>query len=138
MVMTASRALRILVIEDHLDTLQLMGHLLERHGYAPVLADSCATARVAMENQTPDLVITDIGLPDGSALDLVQWLKSRHNIPIIATTGYGLPSEIDALLAAGIDHCLIKPIGVEALIAGVLAMLAGPPPAHSTDGDSAG
>jgi CheY-like chemotaxis protein len=104
-------SLRVLVVEDEPATLRLMARLLGRLGHEVTTADSIAHAVGAVEAGEFDLVISDIGLPDGSGLDLMRRIVSRQGPrPAIALTGYGMEEDIRRSREAGFTAHLTKPI----------------------------
>jgi CheY-like chemotaxis protein len=114
------RGCTVLVIDDHRDTLEMVSRLLARHGYTVLSCDSCASARAAAEDAlaagtTVDLIIGDIGLPDGDGIELMCALKIRLGCPAAALTGHGMPDVMRGCINAGIDRHLLKPVGVNQL-----------------------
>jgi PAS domain S-box-containing protein len=106
---------RILLVEDHADTARATARLLSRTGCDVRIAASVAGALQAMEAETFDLVISDIGLPDGSGLDLMRQLRAKHPVKGIALSGYGMPEDIDRSNEAGFDFHLTKPVDLRRL-----------------------
>ena len=82
--------LRILLVEDHEPTRTALVQLLARRRYEVAAAASLAEARAAAGEQHFDVLISDIGLPDGSGFDLMAELRERHGLKGIALTGYGM------------------------------------------------
>jgi CheY-like chemotaxis protein len=98
-------------VEDEPATLRLMARLLGRLGHEVMTADSIAHAVGAVEAAEFDLIISDIGLPDGSGLDLMRRIVSRQGpMPAIALTGYGMEEDIRRSRDAGFTAHLTKPI----------------------------
>ena len=111
---------RVLLVEDHADTAGMMRRLLARRGYVVTLATSLTAARVAVTSEPFDLVICDLGLPDGSGLELMRELASRPTkLPAIALSGYGMPDDFRKTLDAGFFEHLTKPIAMEKLWAAI-------------------
>lgn len=106
---------RVLLVEDHVPTRSTLERLLMRRRYEVVSAGTVAEARALMENERVDLVISDIGLPDGNAYDLMTELRQRFSLPGIALTGYGMDSDIARSHAAGFAIHLTKPLRVQSL-----------------------
>lgn len=105
--------LRILLIEDHVDTLETVALLLRRAGHDVLEAKSCGDARTcAAKAGNVQVIVGDIGLPDGDGVDLLAELKSQFNCPVIALTAYGMEEDVRRCKTAGIDLHLLKPIGV--------------------------
>jgi signal transduction histidine kinase len=111
----STRAIRILLVEDNADTLKVMARLLTRRGYEVATALDLASALACAEVGEFDLVISDIGLPDGSGFDLLPQLHARQPIPGIALSGYGMETDVRRSLEAGFVAHLIKPVDVAAL-----------------------
>ena len=113
---TGRRKLRILIVEDHEDTRRVIQMLLERQGYEVAIAKNVRTALEIATTQDFDLLISDIGLPDGTGLDLMRALvASGRQIRAIALSGYGMEGDIRRSREAGfLDH-LTKPISVRKL-----------------------
>ena len=105
----------ILLVEDHTDTARSLQRLLEADGCHVVVATTLAGARHLVATTPFDLIISDIGLPDGSGLDLLQHDQTRSGSPAIALSGYGMKSDIDASQAAGFAEHLTKPVDWEQL-----------------------
>ena len=102
--------LNILLVDDHQDTLKAMSRLLRTLDHQVTAADSKAAALAAAAGQAFDLLISDIGLPDGSGLELMGELLAQRPIKGIALTGYGLESDIEETRRAGFAAHLTKPI----------------------------
>jgi two-component system CheB/CheR fusion protein len=114
--------LRILLIEDHGDTAAAMADLLGGLGHEVTVAGSVASARAAVQglavggNGLPvDLVISDLGLPDGNGRDLMRELSRHYGLKGIALSGYGMEEDRDKSLRAGFSQHLTKPIHPRAL-----------------------
>ncbi len=133
---TAPKTLRILVVEDHESTAQIMARLLRRAGHEVDVANSVVGAKALFERRDFDLVISDLGLPDGNGLDLFRYMSERRPIEGIALSGYGMQNDIDATLAAGFREHLTKPIDwptLEAVVDHAAARLQVPQNGHSSD-----
>jgi PAS domain S-box-containing protein len=117
----------LLLVEDHQDTARVMRRVLETAGYAVAHAASVAQARDLAGQRKFDLVISDVGLPDGTGLDLMRDLSRAYGLTGIALSGFGTNDDIKASKAAGFSEHLTKPIEWERLrdaIARVLALRA--------------
>jgi CheY-like chemotaxis protein len=106
---------RILLVDDHEDTLSLMRLMLERRGHAVVTAGSVAEALALAGQSQPDLLISDIGLPDESGLELLRRLQARRPILGIALSGFGRDSDVQRSKEAGFVAHLTKPVNVQRL-----------------------
>jgi signal transduction histidine kinase len=109
------RPRRILLVEDHKPTSLALTHLLTRRNYAVVAASSLTEARAVASREIFDLLISDIGLPDGNGYELMAELRGRHGLVGIALTGYGMEEDVSRSQAAGFEIHLTKPISVLAL-----------------------
>ncbi len=119
------RPCRILLVEDHADTALMMQRLLARRGYVVTLATTLAEALEAAQSRTYDLLLCDVGLPDGSGLDLMRTLSSRSpKLPGVALSGYGMPDDARRSLDAGFLAHLSKPVAMERLWATIDQVLA--------------
>ncbi|MDB5033898.1 MAG: sensor hybrid histidine kinase [Chlorobi bacterium] len=108
--------MRILLVEDHEDTRRVIQILLQRHGYAVTVAGSLRAAFEVARHETFDLVISDIGLPDGSGLDLIRTLSADGRpVRAIALSGYGMEEDIRRSREAGFSNHLTKPVSVRKL-----------------------
>lgn len=111
----AANAIRILLVEDHEPTRLALTQLLLRRGYQVEGAATLVDARAFASEHTFDLVISDIGLPDGSGYDLMREMRQSRAIPGIALTGYGMEDDVAKTRAAGFLAHLTKPVGIQAL-----------------------
>ncbi len=106
---------RLLLVEDHVDTATTLSMLLEGDGFRVRVVGSVASALEAAEAESFDLLISDIGLPDGSGLDLMKQLQRRYRIKGIAMSGYGMNEDVGRSLQAGFMVHLIKPVSLPVL-----------------------
>jgi len=107
----------ILLVEDHGDTADAMADLLRSLGYQISVARSVEAGLAAAEDHAGriDLVLSDLGLPDGSGLDLMREIHRRYGVPGIALSGYGMEEDVRKSLSAGFDRHLTKPVNLQAL-----------------------
>lgn len=134
----ASLLLSILVVENHDDTRRMLDALLRRRGCSVFLASNMQEALGVLEAQRIDVLLSDIGLPDGDGWELLRRTLPLHPVYGIAISGYGTPADKGRSRAAGFRHHLVKPFTVkdlEALLVEAAAELpaagqeADPPPA---------
>jgi two-component system, chemotaxis family, CheB/CheR fusion protein len=111
MVLNAHRRLRVLFVEDHGDTAEMMVSMLEMDGHDVHTAGAVATALDVVSRDGPfDLLISDLGLPDASGLELMRELRGRGDmVPGIALSGYGRETDLEQSRAAGFAAHLVKP-----------------------------
>ena len=117
--------LRILLVEDHKDTAQIMKRLLGSFGYDVNIAASVAEALAASQSTPFDLIISDIGLPDGTGYELMRQIVARRPVAGIALTGYGMEEDVKMGRDAGFVAHLTKPISVEQLELTIRRVMAG-------------
>ena len=104
--------LRVLVVDDHLDTAQTLAMLLKTSGHDVRTAHTGPTALEAALDYRPNVVLLDIGLPGLNGYEVAKWIRQQpvlHNIVLIAMTGYGQESDRQRSQEAGFDHHLAKP-----------------------------
>jgi len=116
--MMATRALRILVVEDDPDSREALRLLLELWGHEVDDADDGPVALDKAESLQPEVVFVDIGLPGMDGYDLARELRTRADPPplIVALTGFGRPGDRGRALEAGFDEHLLKPPSTEDLM----------------------
>ena len=107
-------------MEDHDTTLEILARLLRQMGHRVTGANSVATGIAAASRDGFDLLISDLGLPDGSGLDLMRQVKQKYAGPSIALTGYGMEGDIAACRDAGFTEHLTKPVELDALHAAIV------------------
>jgi len=111
----ALRPLRLLLVEDHLPTLQVLSSLLTRQGHHVVAVGTIAEALAAANAQAFNLVISDLGLPDGTGNQLMEKLRFVHGLKGIALSGYGMDEDLKRSREAGFVTHLVKPVQMEEL-----------------------
>ena len=109
----------LLIVEDHADTAEVLARLLQSSGYEVTETHTVAEALAAVSAAPFDLLISDIGLPDASGLELMRQVRDRFGIPGIALSGYGMEEDIRKSQEAGfLDH-IVKPVNVDQLKAAI-------------------
>jgi two-component system CheB/CheR fusion protein len=107
--------LAILLVEDHEDTLLVLARLLRSLGHTVSTARTVGEALGLASRNRFDLLVSDIGLPDGSGLDVMRQVKDRYGLRGIALSGFGRDADIERSREAGFDDHLIKPVDFQAL-----------------------
>lgn len=107
--------IQILFVEDHDDTARVLLRILAHAGFNVSHAANLAKAREMAARQRFDLLITDLGLPDGSGLELMKSLREAQGLSGIALSGFGTDEDVAASMAAGFAAHLVKPIDWERL-----------------------
>ena len=112
---TDKRRADILLVEDHEDTARALQRMLENDGYQVSYASTLASARDLAGKRSFQLVISDLGLPDGSGLDLMNQLRHSSQVNGIALSGFGSDGDVAAAKAAGFAEYFTKPVDWERL-----------------------
>lgn len=110
--------MKILVIEDHPAQLKLAHHVLSAAGHDVNDAEAAEAALLAIKTDRPQLILLDLLLPDIDGLTLVRRLKAdpeTHDIHVVAVTSYPEAYPKAAVLAAGCDAYIVKPINTREL-----------------------
>jgi PAS domain S-box-containing protein len=105
-----AKSLRILLVEDHGDTRQTLSRLLSHFGHQIFVADNRQSALEMVQSQKFDVVLSDIGLPDGSGYEVISQAKQKHPVKGVALTGFGTDEDIRRGKEAGFDFHLTKPV----------------------------
>jgi CheY-like chemotaxis protein len=111
--------LSVLLVEDNAVTLRVMSRLFRDFGYDVTPATDVSAARSAAQAKRFDLVVSDLGLPDGSGLELMRELRDRYGLRGIALSGYGQAQDVLESRQAGFVEHLVKPIDFKRLEAAV-------------------
>ncbi len=125
----------LLLVEDHSDTANVMARMLRRRGYHVTVASSVAQAKaaaLAAHNALDDggrsrafgLVISDLGLPDGTGHDLMRELRETYRLSGIALSGFGMDEDVQRALDAGFVKHLTKPVEFDSLVTNIREALA--------------
>jgi CheY-like chemotaxis protein len=106
---------RLLVVEDHEPTRGALQEMLEARNFKVKAAGTIADAWALVRANTFDLLLSDIGLPDGDGYLLMRELADLHGMRGIALTGYGLDDDIKLSKEAGFSAHIVKPIRAKVL-----------------------
>ena len=112
---TPARALRLLIVEDHDATRTVLARLITRSGHHIAAFGTMREARAAFAAERFDAVISDLGLPDGSGLDLMREIQHQRPVPGIALSGYGMEEDLGQTKKAGFFAHLVKPVNLDHL-----------------------
>lgn len=112
-----STAALALVVEDDAPLRAFLRTALSAHGYRVVEAATLGEARIAVTTCNPEVLLLDLGLPDGDGLDLVRQVREWSRLPIIVISARGREADKIAALDAGADDYLTKPFGTGELLA---------------------
>jgi CheY-like chemotaxis protein len=105
-----SKSHDILLVEDHADSAVALSMLLRSFGHRVHTADCCAAARELFQSNRVDVLLVDLGLPDGDGCDLMRELTAIKRVPAIAVTGYGMAEDMERSKAAGFIAHITKPL----------------------------
>ena len=111
---------RVLVVEDENDARDLIAFLLESEGAKVVPVDNVSDALEIFKSGRPDVVVTDIGMPDYNGYALIAAIRrsksESQRTPVIALTAFSTPADRDTALISGFDEYLSKPFDTDRLI----------------------
>ncbi len=107
--------IQVLFVEDHEDTARVLGRILRNAGFDVSHAGTVADAQRLAASKRFNLLISDLGLPDGSGLDLMKALREAQGMKGIALSGFGTDEDVAASAAAGFAAHLTKPVDWERL-----------------------
>jgi len=130
-----SVSVHLLLVEDHADTAQVMARMLRRSGFQVTVASTIAQALAEAEaaRKTVDdsgrsrpfrLVISDLGLPDGTGHELMRALVEKHRLRGIALSGFGMEDDVKRAEEAGFSRHLTKPVDFDTLLTNIRELLA--------------
>lgn len=115
--------LKVLVVEDDREIRSMMQATLSVEGYVVHTAVSLGEARALLEHAPPDILVLDLGLPDGDGVELVTEVRRRRPLPILVVSARHQEAQKIHLLDAGADDYLVKPFGVAELLARIRVAL---------------
>jgi CheY-like chemotaxis protein len=103
----------LLLVEDHPDTAKVMARLLRNLGHEVTTAHTVAATLDVAQSQQFDLVLSDLGLPDGSGLELMRELGQKYGLRGVAISGYGMDEDLAQTERAGFFAHLTKPVNFQ-------------------------
>ena len=107
---------RLLLVEDHLDTLRTFARILRHRGFD--VQEAATVSEAIRSSRSGDLLLSDIALPDGDGRDLMRQLRER-NIPGIAISGFGTAQDREEYRRAGFAESLVKPVDIDQLLGAI-------------------
>jgi len=118
--------IRILLVDDEVDALRLVGKVLAEAGASITMAGSVSEAMVAVEKEVPHILISDLGMPDEDGFDLIQWVRgaghTAEQLPAVALTAFANKGNEDSALLSGFQIHVPKPVDPDSLIAVVASL----------------
>jgi DNA-binding response OmpR family regulator len=116
--------MKILVVEDHVRLGRFLKQGLSEHNYTVNLVATCSAARDAMSETSFDMIILDLGLPDGDGIELLrEWRADRSNEPVLILSARDSVEDRIKGLDIGADDYLPKPFSLQELLAHIRALL---------------
>ena len=109
------KSLRILLVEDHRDTQRTLSRLLTHFGHEVLTASNKQRALELLGSGNIDVLLCDVGLPDGSGYEVVAHARRKQPIKAIAITGFGTEEDVRRSNEAGFDSHLVKPVDLHKL-----------------------
>lgn len=109
---------KILIVDDNIDSTEMMALLLRQFGYQVICAHDAVTAIASAEQDIPDVILLDIGLPGTDGYQLARLIREQpqfSHVKLIALTGYGAEGDRETAFAAGFNHHLVKPADLKKL-----------------------
>jgi CheY-like chemotaxis protein len=130
------RGVRVLVIDDDSDAQSLIRMVIEREGAATRTASSAQQALALLEAEVPDVIISDLGMPEQDGLSMMAAIRRRSpqqggDVPALALTAFARPEDRRAALQAGYQMYLSKPVDIEELILSIASLAARSRPRRS-------
>ncbi len=115
---------RLLLVEDHHDTSRAMKRLLEKYGLVVTTASTVKEALAIASSQSFDMLLSDLGLPDGHGSELIEQIrKTNQTLPAIALSGFGMDHDVKHALHSGFDRHLTKPVEIVKLEQAIFSLL---------------
>jgi PAS domain S-box-containing protein len=113
--LSQKNSLRILLVDDHDDTRRVVGNLLRQKGHEVFTAFNVASALETLHRESVDVLLSDIGLPDGTGYDLMERARLIQPLTGIALSGFGMAEDITRAFHSGFVHHMIKPVNFDQL-----------------------
>jgi DNA-binding response OmpR family regulator len=110
-------------VEDEPDLVAMAETYLRRDGFKVVTAGDARSAAAVLREHDPDLLVLDLGLPDGNGLDLLRGIRAGHHLPVIILTGWSSERDRVVGLELGADDYVVKPFSLPELAARIRAVL---------------
>jgi signal transduction histidine kinase/ActR/RegA family two-component response regulator len=126
------QGLRVMVVEDERDTREMVAEALKQHGASVLESSSAADALRAIARQQPDVLVSDIAMPDMDGYELIAKIRSEYTsdiqwIPAVALTAFASEADKERSLHAGYQAHLSKPISITELVSTIATIAAGKP-----------
>ncbi len=106
----------IMLVEDNQKVQEFNKKMLESEGYIVVTVNTLSAAREELKQKTPDIIVLDIGMPDGSGVDFLNEIRKRLSVPVLMLSGYNQSEDIVKCFQVGCDDYLTKPYSFDVLL----------------------
>lgn len=113
----------VLVIEDDLSISNFICSMLQTNEYIPLIAQDGKQAKIMLTSHCPDLILLDLGLPDIDGVEILKWVRTWTNIPVIVVSARGREIDKVEALDLGADDYITKPFGISELLARIKTAL---------------
>ncbi len=114
---------KILLVEDNAKVQLFNKSMLEEEGFEVKSALTLEQAKEEFEKFNPDVVVLDVGMPDGSGLSFLKLIRQKSNLPVLMLTGFSRDEDVVAGFSAGCDDYLAKPYSFDVLLVRIRHML---------------
>lgn len=118
-----SNKYKILLIEDEANIRTFVSALLEADGYQVIHAENCSNGKMLFASYIPDLVVLDLGLPDGDGMSLLEYIRAASPVPVIVLSARNGETDKVSALDAGANDYVTKPFGPAEFMARVRSAL---------------
>ncbi|WP_042726263.1 response regulator [Chthoniobacter flavus] len=112
-----------MLVEDHENTLRVLATALRNRGHLVTAVGTMRLALEAIQDGVMDLIVCDIGLPDGDGWQLMEIAQTHHRVAGIAMSGFGSPSDLKRSAAAGFSTHLVKPFDPDELYTAIGSLM---------------
>ena len=109
--------IKVLYVEDHEDTREVVAVMLQRKGFEVITAVDCKSGIAIGISESFDVLVSDIALPDGSGIQVANQLHALKSFPAIAVTGHACQGADRQMILESFDECLVKPFAIAQLVA---------------------
>lgn len=119
----SSNKYKVLIVEDEVNIRNLVKTILVTNGYQVFEAENLKNANMMFTSYSPDVIVLDLGLPDGDGMEFIQTVRQIYSVPIIVVSARTEEMDIVDALDAGANDYMVKPFGTAELLARVRSVL---------------
>ncbi len=106
----------IMLVEDNERVQEFNRKMLESEGYIAITANTLSEAREKLKQKKPDIIVLDIGMPDGSGVEFLNEIRRKMSVPVLMLSGYNQSEDIVKCFQQGCDDYLTKPYSFDVLL----------------------